>query len=283
MYPRPKRIIVAQYAPPAFISLLAAAELLGEGRRAVAAQVVDLAVRQVVSIARDSGKGRRSGFTLTVTGDPALEQPDEQAFLAALFDSHLPAVGASRRVAPTGNKRLGRALQAPHRFAVARLVTAGLAREKSLLVKVFQPWRKQPVVATAKAEPIVDHLWGIHDFVRVAERDRFAMLQSPEGALRTPVGELEVLRLYERLLPYAVLFGLEKEWSKELGLYARELSPSALQTLGDAADAAYLAGSLAELVLDLGSLADLVDVADALEGVGAIFGGIAEFLGGLAP
>ncbi len=278
MYPRPKRTIVAQYSAPRFISLMAAAELVGEGKRAIAAQVVDLAVRKVISISRDSGGKKKSGFTLTITGDAAAEQPDEQAVLISLFPT--VEVGASRRIAPGRNRELGTVLQGPHRFAVARLIQAGLAREKSLFVKIFQPWRKQPVVPTEKAYPIVDHLWGIHDFVRLVERDRFAMLQSPEGALRTPLGELEVLKLYEKLLPYAVLFGLEKQWMKELDLYARDLSPELLETLGAVADVAYVAASVAEIALDLG---DLIDVTDALEGVGAVFGGIAEFLGDLAP
>jgi len=278
MYPRPRRTIVAQFSAPKFVSLIAAAELLGEGKRAIAAQVVDLAVRKVISIARDAGGGKKSGFTLTITGDPVVEQPDEQAVLIALFPSL--EQGATRRIAPGRNRDLGTALQGPHRYAVARLVTAGLAREKSLLVKLFQPWRKQPVLPTAKAYPIVDHLWGIHDFVRLVEKDRFAMLQSPEGALRTPLGELEVLKLYERLLPYVVLFGLEKQWMAELDLDARELSPDLLDTLGTVADVAHVAVSVADLAINL---ADLVDVSDALEGVGAVFGGIAEFLGGLAP
>lgn len=281
MYARPKRIIIAQYSRPPFISLLAAAELLGEGKRAIAAQVVDLAVRRVISISRDAGGKRRSGFTLTMTGDFSAENPDEQAVLAALFTS--PAPGATRRVAPRRNRALGEALRRPHRFATARLIHAGLAREKSLLVKLFQPWRKQPVVPTENAHPIVDHLWGVHDYVKLAEKQRFAMLESPEGAGRTPLGELEVLKLHEKLLPFAVLFGLEKQWMAELDLRARELSPDVLGTLGAVADVTDVALSVAELAIDVSNLVDLVDVSDVLEGVGAIFGGIAEFLGSLSP
>jgi len=278
MYPRPRRIIVAQYSAPKYISLIAAAELLGEGRRAVAAQVIDLAVRRVISVSRDASGGPKSGFTLTITGNARAEQPDELAVVSALFPSL--RVGTTRQIAPGRNKELGEALRGPHRFAAARLIHAGLAREKNLFIKLFQPWRKQPVVPTENAYPIVDHLWGIHDYVKLAEKERFAMLQSPEGALRTPLGELEVLRLYERLLPYAVLFGLEKQWMKELDLYARELSPDLLATLDDVADVTYVVASVADLAIDVG---DLADVSDVLEGVGAVFGGIAEFLGDLAP
>lgn len=301
MYRRPSRIIVAQYEGPRGISLLAAAELLGEGKRAIAAQVVDLAVRRVISIGRPIGKGKRSGFTITIVGDPTAENPDEQAVLTALFDRHLPIAGESMVVRPGRNRGLGVLLQHPHRIAVARLITAGLAREKSLLIKVLQPWRKQPVVPTEMAFQIVDQLWGARDYMELAEKDRFAMLQSPEGAQRSPLGQLDILRLYERLLPYAVLFGLEKQWAAELDLRMRELPPDVLDALLEVADVANLVVSAADLVgslpdlgdaPDLGDLPDLsglsdvgdiVSASDSLEGVGAIFGGIAEFLGSLAP
>ena len=64
-----------------------------------------------------------------------------------------------------------------------------------------------------------DHLLGLDLFIRWAEEDRIRMLQSPAGAEREPVATddpREVLRIYERLLPYAVLFGREKEWAAHL-------------------------------------------------------------------
>ena len=49
------------------------------------------------------------------------------------------------------------------------------------------------------------------------------MLQSPEGAAKVGVvdgtDEKKLVTLYERVLPYAILFGQEKEWSKQLGRY----------------------------------------------------------------
>ena len=288
MYRRPSRLIIPQYEAQPYISLIAAAELLGEGRRAIAAQVVDLAVRKVISIGRPTGKRKRSGFTITVVGEAAAENPDERAVLAALFGNQLPVVGQSMQVAPGRNRELGVILQHPHRLAAARLVAADLAREKSLFVKIFQPWRKQPVVPTERAYPIVDHLWGMHDYIELAEKHRFAMLQSPEGAERATLGELDVLKLYERLLPYAVLFGLEKQWMLELDLRMRELSPDALGSLAELVDISWAASTAAQLAVelvdfgDLLNVADVVSASDALEGVGAIFGGIAEFIGDLA-
>ncbi|WP_454117403.1 hypothetical protein [Microbacterium lacticum] len=47
------------------------------------------------------------------------------------------------------------------------------------------------------------------------------MLQSPTGAERVPVDVNDLrqkLDLYEKLLPYAVVFGQEKEWSRQLAV-----------------------------------------------------------------
>jgi hypothetical protein len=47
------------------------------------------------------------------------------------------------------------------------------------------------------------------------------MLQSPEGAERVDVDDqAQLVKLYERLLPYAVIFGIEREWSEELTVKA---------------------------------------------------------------
>jgi uncharacterized membrane protein YgcG len=85
---------------------------------------------------------------------------------------------------------------------------------------------------TEQGRAVRDHLDGLRLYIRLAEADRLRVLQSPSGALRVeragltaagsgePAGPLPdpaiVLKLNERLLPYAVLFGLEREWSREL-------------------------------------------------------------------
>lgn len=90
---------------------------------------------------------------------------------------------------------------------------------------------------TERGRGLRDHLEGLREFIRLAEADRLRMLQSPSGAERVPLtpggGAASaapdpdpdpdaVLRVTERLLPYAVLFGQEREWSRELAdLYAQ--------------------------------------------------------------
>jgi len=79
---------------------------------------------------------------------------------------------------------------------------------------------------SARGAEIRDHLQGVKEFIAWAEADRIRMLQSPAGAERIridPNDPRQLLRLYESLLPYAVVFGLEKEWGKRLAvLYADE-------------------------------------------------------------
>ena len=101
-----------------------------------------------------------------------------------------------------------------------------------------------------------DYLAGLKMYISLAEVDRLRVLQSPDGAERAPLPgghpspqpgggtslqpgggpsfepgggpsfepdggpELsQVVRLYEKLLPYAALVGLEKQWSKQIGAY----------------------------------------------------------------
>jgi uncharacterized membrane protein YgcG len=77
---------------------------------------------------------------------------------------------------------------------------------------------------TAHGAEARDHLKGLEQFIAWAEADRIRMLQSPAGAERVAIDvddPRQKLKLYETLLPYAVVFGQEKEWSKHLAvLYA---------------------------------------------------------------
>ena len=81
---------------------------------------------------------------------------------------------------------------------------------------------KRPL--TAEGAEVRDYLLGVRDYLRLAEADRMRVLQSPEGALRSEAaGGGSVVQLYEQLLPYAVLFGVERDWAEVLGTwYDRE-------------------------------------------------------------
>jgi len=62
-----------------------------------------------------------------------------------------------------------------------------------------------------------DYLLGMRMYLQLAEEDRLRVLQSPTGAERIDVGDGKVLvKLYEKLLPWAVIWGVEDQWSKVL-------------------------------------------------------------------
>lgn len=91
-----------------------------------------------------------------------------------------------------------------------------------------------PRPLTRAGTEIVEHLQGLREYIRLAEADRLRMLQSASGAERASSGEgaADVVRVYERLLPYAVLFGLEREWQAELSRYYGDASPGWAETGG---------------------------------------------------
>jgi uncharacterized membrane protein YgcG len=81
---------------------------------------------------------------------------------------------------------------------------------------------------TSQGAEFRDHLEGLRLYIRLAEADRIRVLQSPQGAERAPVSTSDprqMLLLSEKLLPYAVLFSLEKEWAAEIGKYYDGSSP----------------------------------------------------------
>ena len=93
-----------------------------------------------------------------------------------------------------------------------------------------------------------DHLRGLREFIVLAEADRLRVLQSPTGALRVPVDVTDKrvrLTLTEKVLPFAVLFGLEKEWSQELAnVYAENQTQPTWYAGGPSFNAVIFAASL---------------------------------------
>lgn len=91
-----------------------------------------------------------------------------------------------------------------------------------VLLSSFYVFSKHKVLTVEGAREL-EYLKGVEEFIRVAEADRLRMLQSYTGAERRQDGSANVIVLYERLLPYAMLFGMEDEWGGVLEYaYAHE-------------------------------------------------------------
>lgn len=81
-------------------------------------------------------------------------------------------------------------------------------------------------IHTDKGLDISNYMDGLKLYIKMAEADRLKFLQSVEGVDTSETG---IVKLNEKLLPYAALFGLEKSWMNELSKYYElheEVSPN---------------------------------------------------------
>lgn len=69
---------------------------------------------------------------------------------------------------------------------------------------------------TSKGVAANEHIMGLKMYLEVAEKDRLKMLQSPDApyAEHTNAPE-QTVELFEKLLPYAIVLKVEKEWAKK--------------------------------------------------------------------
>ena len=76
---------------------------------------------------------------------------------------------------------------------------------------------------TEKGLEMSNYLEGLKLYIGMAEKDRLEFNQSTKNA---PKDDKGTVRLYEKLLPYACLFGLEESWLKEIQKYYDALNYS---------------------------------------------------------
>lgn len=122
------------------------------------------------------------------------------------------------------------------------------------------------------------HLDGLRQYMRLAEADRLRTLQSPRGAEGLPAGpegDAVRLKLHERLLPYAVIFGMEREWTKVIAVDYGALDADTLAGLGGVAQSA------ADILHAAGAFGDILGVVDAIGSVVDSAGSAFDLLGAL--
>ena len=261
--------IIAEYLPPAGVNLLQAGDVLGAKARskAIAAQLLQFAVRGNVRVLEGDGTKHyllelrnRAGLDPTEQAvlaaffpprDPigsvrdlkttstklgaTLQKVRKAARARMLTDGLRETTGsASRRwliavgivtgVAAVVASAIAFATEIAGAWPALFLV-GGLA---AMIVTIAVSIDVRPL--TRRGAELRDYLKGVTVYISLAEADRLRVLQSPQGALRTPYLSVEgavpsstepvqVLKLYERLLPFAVLTNQEKQWSKVLGDY----------------------------------------------------------------
>ena len=243
--------IIPEYLPPKGRSVSASASTLRQYTTGFSAQLIDFAVRHYIKIYLTAEKTlfAKAQYDIEITGDIAQLLPEEREIFTDIFNGRT-AVGERLELKSLQNNTAAATRLMDNSSKLQKLVRGeyGLRAkdtQKSAWFKragwvtlVFALLTLNPVLFIAAVTaficgytlwPLTDtgltlarYLKGLEMYIGVAEVDRLKMLQSPEGAVK--VGELattkgQLVKLYERVLPYAVLFGQETEWNKHLGDY----------------------------------------------------------------
>ena len=255
--------IIPQYSVPENLNVMVAAHLVDRGANAIPAQLVSLAVRKKLRIldypVTDSGAEYTLQY-LTDEGTDELERrllaavfgahpesgtvreltPDDETLgtaVNAVSDSARAAIVSTGLRQPLRLGGIAFALLAGLTFAVA------VVNQLATIIGAYSlaPWPLASIVLSVVTLVVAvlltqrkglitplgadtrDYLLGMEVYLKLAEQERFRMLQSPDGAERVDVGDTkQIVKLYEKLLPFAVIWGVEDEWSKELEIRAVE-------------------------------------------------------------
>lgn len=263
--------VIVQYTPPLDESPTLSAGVLGVPARALAAHVVDLAVRDKVEITATGDRADADDFHVVLRDTDGLEH-DDRRIVTSLFGKDaapgdrvdlgvfawkppVRAVTYVRRIEDSAVDR-GYRSRTPGwvgavrgvlqlgGLVVAVLLTFFVDAVPSVLtdlgavggwinflaiVSAFGAFLVLPFFGLPKTTLTLaggrhlTYLRGIREYLGLAEEDRLSAAQSPRTADlvsggRRPYGDeanapgAEVVNLYERLLPYAVLFGMQREW-----------------------------------------------------------------------
>jgi len=102
---------------------------------------------------------------------------------------------------------------------------------------------------SAQGAEWVDYLLGMKMYLELAEKDRFRMLQSATGADRIDTTDgRQVVKLYEKLLPWAVIWGIEDSWARELEVQLQQTGEELDWYVGTGGfQSAYFLGALSGL------------------------------------
>lgn len=250
-------IIVPQYTPPKDAYPALAAHLLDRKKTALPAQLIDFAVGDVIKIRENLERLEDKRWELELLVNPSELEPERRKLVQYIFDkasqgrrltltrtdrklgdrlakltTELEKRLTSRGWMAKPSSKLPRitgiitgwivvisiALWAYSFFAEVDSPLLWLAPWGCLGLWLFTSGAAQPpYLLTETGAATRDYLYGIRDYLQLAEADRIRMLQGPETAERVDVTDRQaVVRLYERLLGYAVVFGVERQWLGEL-------------------------------------------------------------------
>ncbi len=242
--------IVPEYLPPKDVSVSTMATILTPKGSVFTAQLIDFAVRHYVKIYETGKKSvfKPADYTVEITRDISTLAEEEQEILTDIFNSTV-AVGRRLELSSLRNnssvylrmsnndKQLNELIRGKYAIREKNPAQSKWYRTMGWILLTVAIFTLNPVMLIASLSAFICGfvLWPLTDkgvalrryaegmkmYIHIAEAERLKYLQSPEGVAKiesvdvTQPGQL--LKLYERMLPYAILFGQEKEWSKRIG------------------------------------------------------------------
>lgn len=254
--------IVTEYIPPKDTSVLVSSQVVSAVKSVFSAQLIDFAVRHFIEIIETKPKKLFSvaEYDIKIITDPTKLYAEEQEILSDMF-GFVPKVGDRMALSTLRNNTSYYSRTTDNDRKLKKLIEGQYAiREKSPTTSAFfYRWTTGLLIAALLTlspillliagivallgffiRPLTDkgfelrrYILGLDKYIKAAEAERLKFLQGPDTAQK--IGEFvdinnpgQLVKLYERVLPYAILFGREKQWAKRLGeFYATsQTSPS---------------------------------------------------------
>ena len=304
--------IPPEYLPPNQASVLASAYILKKydalmvKGSAKVAQMLDLAVRHYIKLyeVKKASFLRSAQYEIEIVKDLKELRPEESEVVRDMFGSSMPNPGQRLNLKKLQNSMSYAARTRDDDRNLKNLVCGkyGLCEQKPANKRAVQRWALGVgVIGVLLLSPLLlavvailfalsfgwsltdeglalrRYLAGLKMYIGAAETERLRMLQSPEGAEKVKVDasdEKQLVKLYERVLPYAVLFGQEKEWSAQLGKYYEQAGEQPDWYSGQGAfNAAAFAAGMNSLSSVASSASDYSSTSGGSTGGGFVGGG----------
>jgi len=248
-----ERPIVAEYIPPKDASVMVSARVSTRSINVFSAQLIDLAVRHYIAIIETKPKSawRSAEYDIEIMTDLATLRAEEREIISDMFGS-VPAVGVRLALKSLKNNMsyATRTLDNDKKLKVLLTTSYAMFEKSPKASKLFYGWAVgllilgvltvsvailfAAVVIWAygvSLRPLSDkgldlrrYVLGLDKYIKASETERLAFLQGPDTAQKVGYAvdandTSQLIKLYERVLPYAILFGREKEWAQRLGDY----------------------------------------------------------------
>jgi uncharacterized membrane protein YgcG len=268
---RGKGTIVPQYTQPAGQTILEDSVALKESMQinAISATYIDLAIRGYLRLA-DLGKnplGGGNNFEMKIMKPVDDLTEHEVAALKLMFDSLTVGATTLTETPRTRYKAIERLKSSVYETMVTKGFFANTKIHASKLTKwglifvvgsffiagivsfiagvIALIYASRMSARTLNGVELRDYLLGNKMYMEVAEEDRIRTLQSVAGAERIDTNDAtQVVKLYEKLLPLAILFGIEKQWAQQFAALSTAYQPEWYDAQSTTFNAALLGSSL---------------------------------------